>query len=416
MATTSIWSIKGKLGNVVEYVKNPEKTENLSQVLGYAIDHSKTERSHYVSGINCSPGKAVEQMQAAKKHFSKEGGVVAYHGYQSFAPGEVSPDTAHEIGLELAQRLWGEKYQVVVATHLDRGHIHNHFVVNTVSWVDGKRYHRTGKDYHDMQAISDELCRQYSLSVIQRPEPGRSKHYGEWQAEQQGRPTWRGMVRADVDAAIAAAQTDRQFFELLRKKGYAVKVGADISVRPPGKERFVRLMRNYGEDYALEAIKRRILDNRMKIPAPAKPPPPKIVLRCQMRGPLSRARKISGWRALYFQYLYKMGILPRKKTPYQRQRKVHFLLREDIIKIKQFDEETRLLWREKIDTPEQLLSFQENASKKEAKICDRILARAPVMRAKLDIVRQEEKSQAKEDVKDVPIRRRRGGTDRPGIH
>ena len=411
MATTSIWSIKGRLGTVVEYVKNPEKTENLSEALGYAVNHSKTERSHYVSGINCSPGKALDQMQAAKKHFAKEGGVVAYHGYQSFAPGEITPDLAHQIGLELAQRLWGEKYQVVVATHLDRGHIHNHFVVNTVSWVDGKRYHRTGKDYYDMQAISDELCNQHSLSVIQRSEPGRAKHYGEWQAKQQGRPTWRGMVKADVDAAIAAAQTDRQFFDLLRKQGYAVKMGKDISVRPPGKERFVRLMRNFGEGYSLGAIKKRILENRMKIPAPAKKPPPRVVLHCHMRGPLSRARKITGWRALYFQYLYKMGILPRKKTPHQRQRKVHFLLREDLVKIKQFDEETRLLWREKIDTPEQLLSFKENATKKEAKICDRIIARAPVMREKLNIVRRDEKSNGKEHLNHEHIRRR-SGTDR----
>jgi hypothetical protein len=408
MATTSIWSIKGQLGNVVEYVKNPAKTESLGEVLGYTVNGTKTEQKHYVSGINCSPGKALEQMYAAKKHFSKEGGIVAYHGYQSFAPGEVTPDTAHEIGLQLAQRLWGEKYQVVVATHLDRGHIHNHFVVNTVSWVDGQRYHRTAKDYHDMQAISDELCRQYSLSVIQRPESGRAKQYGEWNAEQQGHPTWRGMVKADVDAAIVAAQTDRQFFDLLRKKGYAVKVGKDISVRPPGKERFVRLMRNFGEGYSLEAIKKRILDNRMKIPAPPKKSPPLVVLHCRMRGPLSRARKITGWRALYFQYLYKMGILPHKKTPYQKHRKVHFLLREDIIKLKQFDEETRLLWREKIDTPEQLLSFKETASKKEAKICERILARAPVMREKLNTVRQEEKTRGKEHLTNEHVRRRSG--------
>ena len=415
MATTSIWSIKGKLGNVVDYVKNPEKTQDLGDVLGYAVNGSKTERLHYVSGINCSPRKALGQMLAAKKHFSKEGGVVAYHGYQSFAPGEVTPDTAHEIGLALAQRLWGEKYQVVVATHLDRGHLHNHFVVNTVSWVDGKRYHRTGKDYHDMQAISDELCKRYSLSVIQHPEPGRAKHYGEWQAEQQGRPTWRGMVKADVDAAIAAAQTDRQFFELLRKKGYAVKMGKDISVRPPGKERFVRLMRNFGEDYTLDEIKKRILAHRLQIAPPPKKPPPMVVLHCHMRGPLSRARKITGWRALYFQYLYKMGILPRKKTPHQRQRKVHFLLREDIIKIKQFDEETRLLWRERIDTPEQLLSFREQATKKEARICDRIIARAPVMREKLNTVRREEKSKKQEMMKHEHVRRR-SGNDRPGIH
>ena len=120
-------------------------------------------------------------------------GVVAYHGYQSFAPGEVNPQTAHEIGLKLAQKLWGNGYQVIVATHLDQeSHIHNHFVVNTVSFKDGKRYHRTEKDYYDMQKESDRLCREYGLSVIENPQRGKSKHYGEWKAEQDSRPTWRG--------------------------------------------------------------------------------------------------------------------------------------------------------------------------------------------------------------------------------
>ena len=433
MATTAIWNIKGSLAGVVKYVKNPDKTANpdfvpamiaeamkneqaLRDVISYTTRDEKTDRSHYVTGLNCDPDTAREDMMETKQRFGKLGGNVAYHGYQSFAPGEVTPDTAHAIGIKLATELWGSRFEVIVATHLDKAHhIHNHFLLNSVSFADGGKYNDCKETYRLMRDTSDRLCREYSLSVIRNPQPGRAKHYGEWQAEQQGRPTWRGLVKADVDAAITAAQTDRQFFELLRKKGYAVKVGADISVRPPGKERFVRLMRNFGEDYALEAIKKRILAHRLQIAPPPKKPPPMVVLRCHMRGPLSRARKITGWRALYFQYLYKMGILPRKKkTPYQRQRKPHFLLREDLIKIKQFDEETRLLWREKIDTPEQLLSFKESASKKEAKICERILARTPVMRAKLDIVRRDETKQ-KEMMKDVPIRRR-GGADRPGIH
>ena len=97
---------------------------------------------------------------------------------------------AYFIGIKLAARLWGDRYQVIVATHLDReNHLHNHFVLNTVSFVDGIKYHRTAKDYHDMQAVSDELCREYGLSVIENPQYGKSKHYGEWRAEQENRPT-----------------------------------------------------------------------------------------------------------------------------------------------------------------------------------------------------------------------------------
>lgn len=276
MATTSIWRVKGWLGKVVVYVENPDKTTNpkfftdkdmaeqdgqeLSDVIRYAVNSRKTQKAdnedcavvhRFASGINCSPATARDEMLAVKKRFGKEDGTVAYHGYQSFAPGEATPEMAHEIGMKLAARLWGDRYQVIVATHLDKeNHLHNHFVLNTVSFVDGIKYHRTKKDYHDMQTVSDELCREYRLSVIENPQYGKAKQYGEWRAEQEQRPTWRGLIRADIDEAIRQSMTERQFFDNLRKKGYEVKIGKDISVRPPGKERFVRLIRNFGEDYS----------------------------------------------------------------------------------------------------------------------------------------------------------------------
>lgn len=154
----------------------------LSDVIRYAVNSEKTQQAEnedctvvhrFVSGINCSPATARDEMLAVKKRFGKENGTVAYHGYQSFAPGEVTPETAHEIGMKLAARLWGDRYQVIVATHLDKeNHLHNHFVLNTVSFVDGIKYHRTKKDYHDMQTVSDELCREYRLSVIENPQYG----------------------------------------------------------------------------------------------------------------------------------------------------------------------------------------------------------------------------------------------------
>ena len=268
MATTSIWAVKGWLGKVVLYIENPDKTDNpkfyrqeeltdvqtqsLSDVIDYAVRAEKTTVTpddesamvvrQFISGINCLPSTARDEMLAVKKRFGKEDGVIAYHGYQSFAPGEATPELAHEIGVKLAQRLWGERYQVLVATHLDKeNHLHNHFVLNTVSFVDGIKYHRTEKDYHDMRTVSDTLCREYNLSVIQRPQAGKSKHYGEWRAEQEQRPTWRGLIRSEIDELIRQSVTEKQFYYLLRQKGYEVKFGKDISVRPPGKERFVRL-------------------------------------------------------------------------------------------------------------------------------------------------------------------------------
>lgn len=245
MATTSLWRVTGWLGKMVVYIENPDKTENpafferegmseaqaqaLDDVIEYAADKSKTQVAgerdmplrRFVSGVNCSPNTARDEKMAVKKHFGKETGTVAYHGYQSFAPGEATPEIAHEIGVKLAQRLWGDRYQVLVATHLDKAnHLHNHFLLNTVSFLDGKKFYRSEQDYQRMRSASDQLCREYGLSVIENPQRGNSKHYGEWQAEQEQRPTWRGIVQTDVDEAIRQSMTERQFFDTLRRKGY----------------------------------------------------------------------------------------------------------------------------------------------------------------------------------------------------
>ena len=387
MATTSIWRVKGWLGKVVIYAENPEKTANpkfyadrelneqdgqqLTDVIRYAVNSEKTQEKgnedgtplhRFVSGINCSPATARDEMLAVKKRFGKEDGTVAYHGYQSFAPGEATPELAHEIGVKLATRLWGDRYQVIVATHLDKeNHLHNHFVLNTVSFVDGIKYHRTKKDYHDMQTVSDELCREYRLSVIENPQYGKAKQYGEWRAEQEQRPTWRGLIRADMDEAIRQSMTERQFFDNLRKKGYEVKIGKDISVRPPGKERFVRLIRNFGEDYSIEQIRRRILSQTRAEKKPSEPT--RQVIRIRLFGSLKKTRKITGFRALYFHYCYLLGIFPKNK-PKQNRRRLHFLLREDLLKLDAITAETRLLIGHRIDTAEQLFPYRDEVNGK----------------------------------------------------
>lgn len=475
MATTSIWSVKGWLGKLVIYVENPDKTTNpqyyekaeltekqaqtLLDVIDYAADPSKTDSAihdeniethqQFVTGINCLPATARDEMQAVKKRFGKEDGVIAYHGYQSFAPGEADPKTAHEIGIRLAKELWGEKYQVIVATHLDKeNHLHNHFVVNTVSFVDGIRYHRTGKDYHDMQVASDNLCREYGLSVIENIQYGKSKHYGEWKAEQEKRPTWRGFIKADIDEAIRMSLTERQFFRHLEEKGYEIKIGKDISVRPQGKERFVRLVRNFGEEYSIENIRRRILSQY--IPERPIAEPERKTRHYRMQGSMKSARKITGFRALYFHYCYKLGIFPKDRP--QNRKRLHFLLREDLLKLNNISQEVRLLVRNKIDTAEQLslyknglevqiqklsaerkalykkqrtvkcqsdpklaeavkkeidgLTEQLKALRREVHLCDDIAKRSGVITEKLKAVREDEQTQGKEKQQNEHIRRR----------
>ena len=162
MAVTSLWAVRGNLGVVLDYAANPEKTD-LMNLLRYATQQRKTTVQEegtpvkqLVTGIHCAPATACQEMQAVKKRFGKEKGVIVYHGYQSFAPGECTPELAHEIGVKLARQLWGDRYQVLVATHLDRGnHLHSHFVINTVSFVDGKKFYRSGRDYRAMREASD---------------------------------------------------------------------------------------------------------------------------------------------------------------------------------------------------------------------------------------------------------------------
>ena len=395
MAVTSIWSIKGWIGKVINYAENPDKTkennegqivedqsrsaQGLEDVLTYAVNAEKTRQrqsesmeielvgeseelmEQYVSGVNCSPTTAREEMIAVKKRFGKEGGIVAFHGYQSFAPGECTPAMAHEIGKKLAEELWGSRYQVLIATHLDKAnHLHNHFVVNSVSFLDGKRYHRTNQDYRDMRMMSDRLCKEYQLSVVGQPEQGKGKHYAEWQAEQEGKPSYHSMVKADVDEAIRKARTEKQFFFYLREKGYSFKFGKDITIRPEGRERGLKLKRNFGENYSLEAIRVRILEEN-ELPAEKKLSVRKTY-RIRVSGNFKQTRKIGGLRGLYLHYCYLLGILP-KNRPSMSAKQIHVLFREDLLKLNTISKETKLLCHYHIDTAEQLFSLKDRLQK-----------------------------------------------------
>ncbi|MFC0213310.1 relaxase/mobilization nuclease domain-containing protein [Paenibacillus chartarius] len=359
MATTAIWDVTDRLKRVLDYASNPDKTdlgrvenEGLQQALTYAVSDVKTERQLYVSGINCDPLTAYEQMQRTKRQFQKMDGVVAFHGYQSFSPGETTPEMAHTIGVKLAQELWGERFEVVVSTHLDKEHLHNHFVLNSVSFIDGKRYYDNKASYALLRQTSDRLCREHALSVIEQPEPGKAKHYGEWRADRDGKPTWRGLIRTDVDQAIAASMTWTQFIAALQKQGYEVKMTVKhMAVRPPGKERFVRL-RSLGEDYTEDALKQRILRNRVPRKLPSLPMPRRK--RVIYKGTIRSGRRFSGLQALYLRYLYEMGILPRYRAS---PRRTHFLLREDLRHLSVITAQTKLLCQHRISSKEQLLDY-----------------------------------------------------------
>lgn len=267
MATTKIWNVRGDISKVINYASNKAKTEytkedlqGLRDVMDYAVDSDKTERRYYVSGINCNPDKAREQMTETKKRFNKTGGNIAYHAYQSFAPNEVTPAMAHRIGKEFAQRMWGDRFEIVVATHINKNHIHNHFVLNSVSFVDGKKYNDCKESYAKMRSLSDELCRENSLSVIRNPQKHTTKNYALYKAEERGEWTKDAIIRRDMDECILLSTTLEDFYKAMRKRGYSFNFGKKYpTVSHPDFER-PRRMKTLGNGYSPEDITDRLLN------------------------------------------------------------------------------------------------------------------------------------------------------------
>lgn len=354
MAYTKVFAIRKRLDKSVAYAANEEKT-GLDGMIEYAVNRSKTERRLFESALNCqSPQTAFGEMMETKRRWNKPGGVLGYHFIQSFKPGEVTPAQAHAIGAEFARQLFGDRFEVVIGTHLDQAHLHNHIVVNSVSFADGLKYHSSPENYYNqVRGTSDALCRAHELSIIDPK--GHGKHYAEWKAEQDGKPTVRGVIRADIDGILADAYTFTSFLMLLERRGYAVRHGPSrkyTAVRPPGSQRFIRLD-SLGEGYTEAAIRSRLCGQRMKRPVP-KPAiqthQPKAVYRLRGRLPSRPKRKITGFLALYFKYLYLLRGTRRGTPP----RRAAFVLRPEVTRLQRYQAQFKYLYTHEMTTAAQL--------------------------------------------------------------
>lgn len=326
-----------------------ENEENLRSILGEAMNQSHTEQDLFQTGLGCTLESPFADMLAVKAQWRKLGGVEGYHLVQSFAPGEIAPELAHQIGLELAQRLLGGEFQAVVSTHLNTRCIHNHIVWNSVSLADGRKYRSTERSYYtQVRRLSDELCQKYGLSIIQ---PGRTgqpgRPYAQWQAEREGKPTWKTPIQRDVDEAIARALTWRQFLREMEGRGYTFHFDRKYpTLIPPGRQRPVRL-KTLGWKYTPEGIRRRIL-------APKRTPAGKN-RRYRLRGKLPPPLK--GLQALYYSYLYKMGAFPRKP------RYPSYAVRQDIHNLDKRLEQMEFVFRNHIEDRGQLREMQAAAER-----------------------------------------------------
>ena len=253
MATTGLWPIKGNLKGLVKYAENPEKTIGLADVLHYAANEWKTEKCMYVTALNCPRQKAYECMMATKRRFGKMGGNVAYHGYQSLVSGEVTAEQALEIGKQTAQEMWGDRFEVLIAVHLNTDNIHCHYVVNSVSFIDGLKYSNKKSEHYRFREVSDRICKEYHLSVLENAPFYGSKKKEYW-LHKDGRKTHRDILKQDIEYCLTFAGNMRDFISQFHGLGYEYDWQRD-SVKATGWERAVRL-KNLG--YTPESLKERL--------------------------------------------------------------------------------------------------------------------------------------------------------------
>ena len=365
MATTKIWPVQDSLKRLVDYAGNPEKTEysDLYQALHYAANPDKTageERMFFVTGINCDANRAYEQMTDVKKRFGKEDGNVAYHAYQSFKPGEVTPEQCHAIGLELARELWGSDYQVLVATHLDRNHLHNHFLLNSVSFRTGKKFNCKKSVYDQMRKTSDRLCQEHDLSVIKNPRghTPRSLYF----AEKNNEPTRYNLMREAIDFALESCIDYDQLKRALADQGYVLEANPKrkyATIRSIHGRKATRLYR-LGEDYDIPAIVNRIENNRYRYAHDLRfrdYEPLQLDRTPRQRyyciGNVKTAKKVGGLRGLYFHYCYRLGILPkgRGQPPLSPE------MREACRQLDSITKQAQLLVEQKFETTEDVERF-----------------------------------------------------------
>lgn len=360
MAVTKLWHIRGSMKDLIDYVENPEKTvlrdsktQDFFNVFSYARNPNETADEQYVTAINCQKDVALKQMILTKKQYGKDDGYIAWHGYQSFKPGEITPDGCHTLGVMLAKEMWGDRFQVIVTTHLDRGHLHNHFAFNSVSFRDGGKYNFSPAERQRMRDASDRLCRSFGLSVIEHPHKAPSRPV--WLDEQSGKPTRYNIYRDDICDAFDGSRNVQAAERYLRRLGYITDfTGKHWKIRLPQYSHFTRLD-TLDEHWTPEFLRnhmgaRATYGNETAVVrfSPYLPEPAHVYFT-----PHRKPRKIY---KLYIYYCYQLGILP-KHTDY---RPTSPFLREELRKLDEITAQVDYMTEHSIETLDDLLSERDS--------------------------------------------------------
>lgn len=374
MATTKLWKVVKRMDHVIDYAANKEKTkaiefnncyemivDDLRDVIDYARNADKTEKEFFVSGINCEPDSAYQEMQDAKMFYHKEDKILAFHGYQSFVQGEVSPEVAHKIGVQLANEMWGDRFQVVVTTHLNTNHIHNHLVLNSVSFKDGLKYYSNRTNTARLRHISDEICREYGLSVLEEKPCKKSKiNFDNYYKKSLYNDNYSNNAKRDLDLAIRQAYSYDDFLYLMKKLDYEITFRANkISIRKEPYKRNIRIERRYGENYTIENIKRRILEEQaVRVPFIES-----VYNYRKVKYPFARRHKrakAKGFVALYYHYCYLLKVFP-SNIP---QQKLPASIRADVSRMEELSNEARFLHAHNIKTLDDLINYKDETNYK----------------------------------------------------
>ena len=337
--------------------------KHLKRSLDYVMNPEKTQDGRLVGAINCQVDSAFEQMKATKRKFGKVDKRQGYHIILSFKEDEVNPDTAFEITRRFVEEYLGKSYEAVYVVHDNTAHVHSHIVFNSVSFVDGKKYRYEKGDWAKyIQPITNKLCQEYGLSIIDVDDGSKEKEhesYKDWSEYREGSFVWADMIKRDLDSCILQAGNYEQFLELLSDKGYEVKQGKYLAVKPQGMTRF-RRCKTLGDMYSDEAIRERIEKEDISFYREQQKEVQPVLCKCKVRR--YRRAKMSGLQKRYYAKLYRIGKL--KKKPYSQVWKY----KDDIRKMHKLQEEYLFLVNHDIHSAEELVSVISSLTDKRKEV------------------------------------------------
>lgn len=348
MATTSLWPIKMTINKTINYVENKDKTKtplsDLSNTIEYASNKDKTEKQYYVTGINCDENNIYQEMMMVKEAYNKINKIQGFHGFQSFKEGKVTPKEAHKIGVEFANEMWGDNFQVVVTTHLNTNHLHNHFVVNSVSFKDGHKYNYSNSEMARLRRTNDTICEEHGLSFLEEKKTKKIdfNYY-------KNKDNYSVRTQADIDTAIKNSFSYQDFILYMKKNNYEViERYGKLSVRNLNRKRNIIIERQFGEEYSIENINRKIIEE-----VPDKLSNDDLIEFNKAKNNYHKYKH--SLIALFIYYCLRINIYQKSPRNYP----ISEEMKKDINKLELYNFEVRFMVENKIDSYEELHCYKE---------------------------------------------------------